>query len=149
MSSKDDWSQWLLDSQIRGELGISEYFFQISLNVSIFAANFAWQFFHLVRLARIDRLTAVFNIVVRKRLIAIMPYPSRTHLKKSKWLHVFQKSFMCLAWGRPEYLGYNECGQFLLDRANKLKRRVGYNMTLYEKGKSLFLKLNESVLEPT
>ena len=90
MSSKDEWSQWLLDSQIRGELGISEYFFQISLNVSIFVANFAWQFFHLVRLARIDRLTAVFNIVVRKRLIAIMPYPSRTHLKKSKWLHVFR-----------------------------------------------------------
>lgn len=48
-----------------------------------------------------------------------------------------------------EYLGYNECGQFLSDRANKLKRRVGHNMTLYEKGKSLFLKLNESVLEPT
>lgn len=47
-----------------------------------------------------------------------------------------------------EYLGYNECGQFLSDRANKLKRRVGHNMTLYEKGKSLFLKLNESVLEP-
>ena len=90
MSSKDEWSQWLLDSQIRGELGISEYFFQISLNVSIFVANFAWQFFHLVRLARIDRLAAVFNIVVRKRLIAIMPYPSRTHLKKSKWLHVFR-----------------------------------------------------------
>ena len=147
MSSKDEWSQWLLDSQIRGELGISEYFFQISLNVSIFVANFAWQFFHLVRLARIDRLTAVFNIVVRKRLIAIMPYPSRTHLKKSKWLHVFRnRSFVSPGDG---VFGLQRVWTIILsDRANKLKRRVGHNMTLYEKGKSLFLKLNESVLEP-
>ena len=139
MSSKDDWSQWLLDSQIRGELGISEYFFQISLNVSIFVANFAWQFFHLVRLGKnwsFDRCVQYCGSEeVNCDHALSLTYPSQ----KEQMIARFQKSFMCLAWGRSIWATTSVDNFFQTEQTNW---NVEWDITwLYMKRENRYFKI--------